>query len=737
MNSSPQPPHLPADAVLTPALPPTRHKPRSWQWLLLMVNLCGAAGAIAVGAFIWLMSIPPTSDCQQLTQLSPDIERLYCAQRAAESGDLPELLAGLELVGTWGEGHPLHNEAQRWLADWSASVLQIAHQKATTSEMEEAIELARRIPPISPNYDQAQAAIAQWEVDWQDAEAIYQKAQTALQAYDWRQVSQHIRELAELEYEYWRSQQVQALSQQLILEKRAQQAAADAIDRAEAGTPDALRRAVAIASDIAPETYTWAELTPQLEQWLNTLLEYGLQQWYAGNLDEAIAVGNELSSQPMVAAEANHLVQLSEARQRAMASVTPWEISVAHIWHLNQAVEMARQIPTDSRFYPQADSSIRSWQGQLQDLAQLQAAQMSAGFERIPAYRRAIEQAQQIAPGQFRRVQAQTLIAHWTREIERIEDRPLLVAANRLADKGSLDDLNAAIARASQIQSGRALYAEAQQEIGRWHRQIQTIEDRPKLNLARRLADGGNLQGAIAEASRIRSGRALYGQAQADIRRWNAQIQEMEAARQRALNPSEPAKEVEEVWSERTRFSPDSPADSPARDLPPRIQTRPALPLPTAPGLSHSPDQPAFEPDLSPTVGDDRWVPAPPPATPAPAPFPQPNFAPGQTQSSENPLPAIAPPEVLLERSPNPTVVPSPAASEQPASPSQQWPPAAPAAVDAVSPSDSEGMDATDDGLAPIQGWTPDQSAPELLNLAVEFSNGAFPLATLGALFVM
>ncbi|MGF1497120.1 MAG: hypothetical protein ACFB8W_09905 [Elainellaceae cyanobacterium] len=740
MNSSP-PPHLPADSVLAPPLRPSHPKPRSWQWLLLLVNLCGAAGAIAVGAFLWLMSIPPTSDCQQLTQLSPDIERLYCAQQAAESGDLPELLAGLELVDTWDEGHPLHKEAQRWLADWSESVLRIAHQKATTSEMEEAIELARRIPSISPSYEQAKVAIAQWETDWQDAQAIYEEAQAAIRAYDWRQASQQIRELAELEYDYWRSRQVQALSQQVLLEKQAQQRATAAIEQAAAWTPAALRQAVATASDINPTTYTWSELAPQMEQWLDAILGYGLQQWYAGELEEAIAVGQELSFHPAFAAEAKNLVRLSEARQRAIASVTVWEISVAHVWHLNQAIEMARQIPADSRFYPQADSSIRSWEGQLQDLAKLQAAQMSAGFERIAAYRRAIEQAQAIAPGQFRRMQAQTLVAHWTQEIERIEDRPLLVAANRLAEKGSPDDLNAAIARASQIEPGRALYAEAQQEIGRWRWQIQAIEDRPTLNRARRLADGGNLQGAIAQASRIRSGRALHPQAQADIRRWNAQIRQQAAARQRALRPPEPSPEkFEQTQPEAPLFAPDAAAPQ----LPARLQTRPASPLPrvTAPEVPDSLEQSESIQVLPPTAIEDLIAPSPAPATDAA--FPQPNLEPEQPQPTDNRLPAIAPPEVLIERSPSPSpsapAMPSPDApptSEQPAAAQDDsvQSPSSPAPLD-VSPTDGAEQDSANESLQ-MQGWLPEPSSPELFNLSAEFSNSALPPVTMGALFVM
>ena len=53
----------------------------------------------------------------------------------------------------------------------------------------------------------------------------------------------------------------------------------------------------------------------------------------------------------------------------------------------------------------------------------------------------------------MRRMQAQTLAAHWQQEIERIEDAPRLQAARQLAKPGAVEDLRSAIARAGQIES--------------------------------------------------------------------------------------------------------------------------------------------------------------------------------------------------------------------------------------------------------------------------------------------
>ena len=120
---------------------------------------------------------------------------------------------------------------------------------------------------------------------------------------------------------------------------------------------------------------------------------------------------------------------------------------------------------------------------------------------------------------------AQELIGRWKLEVE---DVARLAKARDLARPGGLGDLNAAIAQASQIPAGNPRYQEAQGEIRDWNRQIQTIEDQPYLDRAQAMARGGTipeLQAAIAQASNITADRALYRQAQQQVSNWRYQIQ--------------------------------------------------------------------------------------------------------------------------------------------------------------------------------------------------------------------
>ena len=137
----------------------------------------------------------------------------------------------------------------------------------------------------------------------------------------------------------------------------------------------------------------------------------------------------------------------------------------------------------------------------------------------------AINQATSIWTDRPQRQQAQTLISHWTKEIERIEDRTILARAQQLASSGDKTSLETAIAEARNIQQGRALRIAAQTDIAKWTKQIQVLEDQPLYSQALDLASEGKLADAIKAAQKIQKGRALYSQAQSSIKDWTNRIQ--------------------------------------------------------------------------------------------------------------------------------------------------------------------------------------------------------------------
>jgi hypothetical protein len=549
-------------------------EPKVWLWVWMGMSVCLAAGGMAIGAFLWLVSLPPATDCEKISTLSTDRDRLYCAQTAASTGEVPDLLASIKLVGQWHPEHSLYPEAQSSLAEWSETLLQVAQDKIDDNDLEGAIELVQQIPQSSPTYEEARAALAEWETGWAAGKTIYAEAQDAIKQQNWDLASEKISALSKLEFEYWRSQQTVALSKQILAEQRAQRSLIQAQNLAQRQTPERLAGAIKTVSQIDRETYVWQKAQVNFNQWSEVLLSAGLEQWQAKNLDSAIAIGKQVSLNPALAKDAQHLIWLAEARKQAIASLSTWESSADQVWHLIQAIAIANQIGSDSRFYPQAKASLEGWQAQLQDLTQLQIAQLMANFHQLETLHLAIAQAKIISPDRPRRIQAQTLIAHWNHEIERIEDRPHLIKARHLAASGEITALRDAIAQAKQVAPGRVLRNEAQGLIARWQQDIERIQDQPILDRARQLAAQREWNAAIQEASQIESGRALYSEARGAIASWRAEIRAIErrnrarqeaaaAERQAETNPI-PEFSIEEENGYLNQPAPASPATSPS-----------------------------------------------------------------------------------------------------------------------------------------------------------------------------
>lgn len=499
-------------------------QPRSWRWLLMGLSTCCALGSVAAAALLWMFILPPAPNCQSISRLATDMGRLYCAQEAARSGDLPELLAGLEMVETWPSDHPLYHEAKRWMEDWSESVLAIAHQKIAASDLQGALATARQIPRTSPVFADAQTAIAQWQAWWKAGEAVSAEVQAALKAQNWDLASAKIQSMSDMADRHWNTEQPSNLTQQLVIERRARQTLNRAITTAQPGKLRNLSAAIAAVGQIDRQTYAWTDAQTALNRWSDTLLTVGLTQWKAQNLDHAIALARQVLVNPSREAEALNLIRLSAARKLAISTVTNWQPSPQHGVNLMEAVAAARQIPPGSRFYAQAQDSLASWQAQLEGVRTLQMAQVTANLGQSDALELAIAQAQTIAPSHPRRVQAQTLIAHWHREQDRLADSPMLVRARQLAAPGTVAAMRLAIAQANRVPMGRALRGEAQGLIYSWTRQIETIEDQPYLSMARTLARRDRLPDAIRSAALVRPGRALYTQAQAAIRSWRSEL---------------------------------------------------------------------------------------------------------------------------------------------------------------------------------------------------------------------
>jgi hypothetical protein len=509
-----------------PPVPPgSKSKPkskRSLHWSLPWLVMLAIFSGMGTAALVWLTTLPPLPDCQQPSHLTVDAERLYCAQEAAKSGELPKLLSGLELVKQWGPDHPLHAEAQRLINEWSVQLLKIARGKAYQNDLKASVEIINHIPKTSPVYKEAQEALAYWRDQWKEGSAIYAKAQEALKQQNWTDASNQLQALSEMQHDFWRYQQAGALAKQIGEEKQARQVLGEAQKLMASGDPGQLSAAIAKAAEVPQGTYAAADTTPYLKTWSQKLLALGVQKWNHGDTAGAVSLLSATTQLPP-SPETQDLVRFSNAYKLVIATRDPWVPAMTELWNLQEAIAAMEQVKSDSPFYDQAQSAKQSWKGQLKDLIQLKFASLTASLGQRSMLNLAVQEANQVGADRPRRVQAQTLVAYWRQAAERIEDQPILAQAMALAKSGKIPDLQTAITTASQIRLGRALRGEAQNWIATWRGRIETIEDQPMMDQAWALANQNDLDGAILAASRIQSGRTLYREAQQAIANWQTQ----------------------------------------------------------------------------------------------------------------------------------------------------------------------------------------------------------------------
>ncbi|GAP97008.1 hypothetical protein [Leptolyngbya sp. NIES-2104] len=497
---------------------------RAWRWQLIWLGILGVFGGTGAIAFLWLSKVPPAVDCQKITPQSIESEQLFCAQQAAQSGNAEQIISSINLVKDWTTDHPLYGQSRSLLQDWSNALLILARDRVTQRDIKGAVSLANQVPKSSPVYKDAQAAIDRWQAEYRRGEAIYAKITDALKKQQWDRASEQMAQLALVEDPGWQAR-LGEVREQSNNERKAWKLLTDARNFAKSNPPAQFGQAIAITDPIDRKTFVWTlQANQEVLKWRNTIFQLAIAQYDQQNV---AAAGRLLDSIPQS-------VQLTSANQDLVRLVRAREIETADRYNapgleriapLMMATHLVRQIDPQSPFASRAKTLIPRLEQQTQDLMQLNVASTIANLQQIPMLQIAIAQAAVISPKRPGRVHAQTLLAQWRKELQSMQDRPVLARAQQVAKSGKIGNLRSAVALASLVKPQRSLRIEAQTNIANWTNQIEIIEDRPIINNARAIASTGQLGRAIEVAGSIRPGRALYGEAQGLIGGWVYQIQ--------------------------------------------------------------------------------------------------------------------------------------------------------------------------------------------------------------------
>lgn len=486
----------------------------NWKFLILLGFLVSNGSSALALAFI--LQLPGLPNCPAVFwPLASASMRFECARIAASKQTAKDLLEAIALVDGLPSDHPMRPEANRLIELWSQEVLKLAEELFHKGKLDEAIAAARKIPAKATAHKLIEERVKRWQTIWSKAEGIYRKAEAALRKRDWKLAFQMAVQLLELDNKYWQTTKYDQLNTLINISREDGNKLYEAERLAEWGGLTNLLKAIKLADEIRPQSYVYQLAQQAIQKFGRKMMDFAQVALDRRNLSEALDIVSQIPKKAKLEEEVRDFTVLANAQSRV------WQDTVVG---LEAAISQAQRLRPGRPLYTKAQQLIARWQAEIEGVAQLERARSLAQGGTVGDLLAAISAASLVSSTNPRWNEAQSEMQKWQTEAETIEDRPILDIADQYASRGDMNALQAAIAQASQVSTGRSLYPEAQGKINQWTRQIQQIQDQPYLDQARAYAAAGNLQAAINVAERIRPGRALYNEAQADVSSWSRQI---------------------------------------------------------------------------------------------------------------------------------------------------------------------------------------------------------------------
>lgn len=492
---------------------------QSWVFWVVMFTLI--PGSIGFLAMAMLLKLPAAPNCPTIFwPLASASVRLHCAQLAASKQTVTDLLKAIEMLKQVPKDHPLRGESDRFLERWSREILTLADESFQAGNLEEAIATARKIPSDLPAYNLVEEQISKWQSVWSQAEAIYKETEEELKQQRWQSAFMLAAKLVRVDNKYWANTKYDELNRLIVMAKEDGEKLAKAESLVKSGNVDNILEAIKIAGGISQESYLYQKAQESIPAFGRKMLELAQKFMDQRDADKALNIARQIPQNTGLQTEVEDFISLGEAQRSAWLGTIPG---------LETAIAQAQQIDTTRAIYNKAQELIARWQLEIEDVAHLERARVLASQGTVGDLTAAIAQVQQIPTSNPRATEARQEMSRWQGQVETIQDRPYLDRAEQIALLGDVNSLQAAIAEAGQIRSGRALYGDARRRIRDWTARIERIQDQPYLDQARALAESGNLSAAISAAQPIaNSRRALSGEAQAAIEDWQGQIQARE-----------------------------------------------------------------------------------------------------------------------------------------------------------------------------------------------------------------
>jgi hypothetical protein len=488
---------------------------RSWVfWAIITLGISGGLVYLALGLLFNPRAVP---NCPELfVPMSSASLRVYCGQLAASKQTLPDLIAALNLIKDISPDDPTRSYVDSNIQRWSLAIMRLAEATYQDGNYDEAVAALKNVPTTVPAYKLVAKRLSQWEETWAKAIAIDKEARELLTSSKWVNAYAVAVELTHLNNRYWAKTKYQELADLVQLAKADSAKLDEAYVLIKNRDLADLLKAIEMASKIQSTSFAYTEAQTIIGTAAKEMLAIARTQIDRDNWQGALEIAKKIPPTPEIKLELQDTIGLAEAQSRA---------KTGGVADLETAIALVQSIKIDSPMYARSQKFLGNWQLEIQDLTSLQRARSFAASGTVKDLQVAILEAQRIPSNNPRGKEAIQLTTEWRKQIEVVQDTPVMSAADSLATGGAPNGLNRAIAQLGRIQSGRALYPQAQQKILKWTAELERAQDGPIIERAESLANEGKLRSAIDMANRITPGRAIYSQTQVKIRDWDSRLQ--------------------------------------------------------------------------------------------------------------------------------------------------------------------------------------------------------------------
>ena len=484
-------------------------------WPIVVLIVFGILGTAGATAVISLFRIPNLPNCRAIFWPTASASlRLQCAESYAHQGDVENLLAAIALVDKLPKDHPLRVDINNRIENWADQVLDLAERSFEAGDLELAINTANKIPDRTAAKEVVAERVERWQRIWQEGEENFSSAVKKVKEKNFQAAFSLSVKLLDVNNKFWSTTKYNELTKLIGTSREDSRKLSKALGLAKEGTLSGFKAALKQLKEIGEDSVFFSEVKTERKKIAKQMLKNGEDLLARRKLSDAQAMLNAVPRDVGLEKEIEDFQIFVTAYQQA------WSNSVAG---LENAINRMKTLKKNRPGYAKGQQLIAQWQGEIRNISLLNQAQERAQRGSTSDLNSAIAIARQISRGSPQWDDASEQIGQWRSRVETVQDRPILERADRLAAVGTPDNLRAAIQEAKKIPSGRTLGQEADERIANWTERIQRIEDQPILDQARQRARTGDTAGAIAIASKIGSGRSLYRMAQEEIGEWQSE----------------------------------------------------------------------------------------------------------------------------------------------------------------------------------------------------------------------